>query len=108
MTKIIDIEAHQFESDVLQNDSPIIVDFYGAGCAVCVAVAQWLETFDQDSMLPVRKIFLSDPISPLAQRYQLRGIPTLIRFEGGQETARLTGQFSINSVRDFVCVSSEN
>ncbi|MEL6407499.1 MAG: thioredoxin family protein [Chloroflexota bacterium] len=101
METVKTIEASQFDSEILASDIPIIVDFYGADCVVCDAVAQW-----EVEMLPVRKIFLSYPTFELAQRYHLRGIPTLIRFEDGEETGRMAGSFSQSGVQDFVSASS--
>lgn len=105
--KVKTIEASQFDTEILAHDDPIIVDFYGADCAVCDAVAQWLDSFEPADIFPVRKIFLSDPTSPLAQNYQLRGIPTLIRFENGEEIARMTNGFTIDTVQQFVGKSSD-
>ena len=102
MNKVAEINASEFESEVLKLEGVVLVDFYGSDCVICEAVAGWFDAMEGELSIPVRKIFLADPRSPLAQMYQLRGIPTLIRFENGVEKARMAGQFSLDSFRDFV------
>ncbi len=103
MTTILDIQDSQFQSEVIEQQGSIIVDFYGADCVICAAVAGWLDAMEADLTAPVRKVFLSDPTSPLAQTYQLRGIPTLIRFENGVEQARIASQqITLASFREFM------
>lgn len=103
MQEILEIQDSEFQSEVINRKGSILVDFYGEDCVVCEAVAGWFDTMKDELTIPVRKVFLSDPTSPLAQNYQLRGIPTLIRFENGIEKARMAGnQISLDSFRDFV------
>lgn len=103
MTKVQEIQDNQFQSEVIEQQGSVIVDFYGEDCVICEAVSRWLNAMEDDLTLPVRKVFLSDPTSPLAQAYQLRGIPTLIRFENGVEQARIASQqITLVSFRNFV------
>ena len=103
MTNVLEIQDNQFQSEVIERQGSVIVDFYGADCVICEAVAGWLDAMEDELTVPVRKVFLSDPTSPLAQAYQLRGIPTLIRFENGVEQARIVNkQITLASFREFV------
>ena len=103
MKHVLEIQDNQFQSEVIEQQGSVIVDFYGADCVICEAVAGWLDAMEDELTHPVRKVFLSDPTSPLAQAYHLRGIPTLIRFEDGIEQERLASQqITLASFREFI------
>lgn len=102
MSNISEIKASQFQFEVLDYDGAVLVDFYGADCVICEAVARWFDEMDHDLPMPVKKIFLDGPESSLAETYRLRGIPTLIRFEYGIEIGRMAGEFSLDRFREFV------
>jgi|GEM_PF-3479031 len=102
VSKINEITEEQFEADVLNSGATIVVDFYGADCVVCQTVAEWLDNMESELTVEVKKIFLESPGAKLAQNYQLRGIPTLIRFENGIEQNRMAGEFSLTQFREFV------
>ncbi len=102
MQQIAEITEAQFQAEVLDQKQQILVDFYGADCVVCDAIAQWFDDIEDELTTPVCKVFLAAPSSVLAQQYNLRGIPTLIRFESGVETDRMAGEFSLDTFRQFV------
>ena len=71
---------------------PVVVDFYADWCGPCRMMAPVLDDFAQRRAGQVLVLKLDTDRNPvMPQRFQIRGIPTLIVFRQGQETARQVG-----------------
>ena len=81
-----------FDSLVLLADKPVLVDFWAVWCMPCRMIAPVVEELavEMEARAYVGKINVDEQLE-LAQRYGVRSIPTLIRFENGKETARMEG-----------------
>ena len=81
-----------FEREVLQSDVPVVLDFWAEWCPPCRALAPTFEELAGRYAGAVKFLKLNvDENSGVPQRYGIKGIPTLIFFEGGQEAERLVG-----------------
>ena len=81
-----------FDSDVLQSDVPVLVDFWAAWCGPCRTMAPVIDQIADEyaGKLRVGKLDVdSNPGS--ASRYQVRGIPTLLLFKDGVVVEQLVG-----------------
>lgn len=81
-----------FERDVLNAETPVLVDFWAEWCAPCKTIAPALEELavEFDGRITVAKMNIDDnPKTPT--RYQVRGIPTLLLFRGGEVAAMKVG-----------------
>jgi thioredoxin 1 len=81
-----------FGVEVLESDKLVVVDFWAPGCGPCRLVGPILEEIavDNDSKLKVVKVNV-DENPALAQRYGIRGIPTMMFFKGGEAVDMTVG-----------------
>jgi thioredoxin 1 len=87
-----DVSDNNFETEVLQSDRPVLVDFWAAWCAPCRMLAPTVEAVAQKYEQSARVVKLNVDDNPqTSQRYGIKGIPTLILFKNGKEEERVVG-----------------
>jgi len=81
-----------FQKAVLQSNLPAVVDFWAQWCAPCMAAAPVLEELaqDYDGKMSFAKVNV-DENGPLAAKYGIAAIPTMIVFKGGQPVQQILG-----------------
>jgi thioredoxin 1 len=80
-----------FDSEVLESEGPVLVDFWAEWCGPCHAIAPVLDQIAAErSDLKVVKLNI-DEEPALAQRYGVMSIPTLILFKDGEPAAAAVG-----------------
>lgn len=92
MAEPIIISDDDFESEVLEADKPVLVDFWAEWCGPCHMIAPYVKEIaaEQDDKLKVAKLDIdNNPVTP--GRYGVMSIPTLMVFKGGEAVARIVG-----------------
>ena len=100
---IIELNAENFETEVLESDTPVLVDFWAEWCAPCKQIAPALEEIasDLEGRLSIAKVNIDEnPSTP--SKYGVRGIPTLILFKDGQSAATKVGTLTKNKLLEWV------
>lgn len=79
-------------NELLENELPVLVDFWAEWCGPCRMIAPILEEISSEygSVFITAKLN-SDENSEIAFKHEVRSIPTMILFKSGIEVARMTG-----------------
>ena len=92
-----------FDTDVLQSDQPVLVDYWAEWCGPCKMIAPILEeaATQYAGKLTVAKLNVDDN-QATASKFGIRGIPTLMLFKGGQVVATKVGALSKSQLIAFL------
>jgi thioredoxin 2 len=91
--------AAEFDELVRDAPMPVVVDFWAAWCGPCRTVAPELEKLSADRAGKVLVVKVdTDALPEVAGRFGIRSIPTLIAFEGGRESKRVSGAMPASQI----------
>ena len=98
-----EVSDSSFENEVLGSSKPVLVDFWAQWCTPCRMLAPTVEAVAQqyNETATVVKLNVDDNPST-AQRYGIKGIPTLILFREGKEVERVVGATSKESITRMI------
>ncbi|MEM5581517.1 MULTISPECIES: thioredoxin [unclassified Roseibium] len=92
-----------FESEVLESDAPVVVDFWAEWCGPCKMIAPALEEISEEmgSKVKITKLNI-DENQDMAMKYGVRSIPMLILFKGGEPMATQIGAAPKGKLSDWI------
>jgi thioredoxin 1 len=104
---IVDVDLDSFQSVVIDasHGHPILVDFWADWCAPCHALSPHLERVigELGGQILLAKVEVDEGENMrLAGHYRLRGFPTVILFQHGDERGRFSGARSSHQIRDWL------
>jgi thioredoxin 1 len=100
---IVHASDASFEADVLNADLPVLVDYWAAWCGPCKMIAPILDevAVEYAGKLKVVKVDI-DSNKETPAKFGIRGIPTLMIFNGGNIEATKVGALSKSQLVDFI------
>ncbi len=101
--RIVHISDDTFETEVLNAEQPVLVDYWAEWCGPCKAISPILSEIAEEYVdkLKVVKLNIDDnPATP--PKYNIRGIPTLMLFRNGAVEAVKVGALSKSQLAAFI------
>ncbi|HEY5257787.1 MAG TPA: thioredoxin [Candidatus Baltobacteraceae bacterium] len=103
MSALPDVSQANFKSEVLDNDQPVLVDFWAPWCGPCKMLSPVVEKVASAHDGKAKFVKLNTDENPsLSGEYQVSGIPCLILFKGGKPVDRIVGYVSENVITSML------
>ncbi|MBI2892370.1 MAG: thioredoxin [Deltaproteobacteria bacterium] len=89
---VVDLTDGNFEQEILKSDKPALVDFTATWCGPCKMLAPVIEQLagQYAGKVKVGKLDIDDN-KTTAQKYQIRGVPTVLVFHNGRVVDQVVG-----------------
>lgn len=101
--QIVHTTDGDFDNDVINSETPVLIDFWAEWCGPCKMIAPVLEAIagEYEDRLRIVKLNIDEnPQTP--QKYNIRSIPTLLLFRDGSVAAQQVGAVSKAQLGSFL------
>ena len=103
MSNIIHLSDDTFQKEVIESNTPVLVDYWAEWCGPCKMIAPILDDLvsEYDGKLKIAKLNIDEnPQTPT--KFGIRGIPTLMIFKNGNPEATKVGALSKSQLTAFI------
>ncbi len=103
MNKLIDVNDDTFNSEVMNSELPVLVDFSAVWCGPCKQLAPTLEALAEEynGKFKIAKVDV-DNNNQVTQRYNIMHLPTLMVFKKGEMQEAVTGYRNKAQLSDII------
>jgi thioredoxin 1 len=92
MSSIQEITDDQFASEVLEADTPVLVEFWAPWCGPCRQLGPVLEQIADERAGSLKVVKINQDQNPLVSAdYRVMGLPTMLVFDRGEPVASMLG-----------------
>ena len=99
----IQLTEKNFQSEVLESDKPVLVDFWAPWCGPCKMMGPVVEDLaaEMGDSVKIGKVNVDDE-EELAQKYGIMSIPCFIAFKGGQAVKQKVGGCTKDALKELL------
>lgn len=92
MANLLEVTESNWESEVLNSPTPVLVDFWATWCQPCLRLAPVVEAVAEDMAGRVKVVKCNtEEARPVAMKYQVMSIPVLMLFKDGKVVEQIVG-----------------
>lgn len=86
-------------NDIINSETPVLVDFFADWCGPCKMLAPILKQVKEELNDAIKIVKIDvDKNQPIAAKYQVRGVPTMLLFKKGKQVWRQSGVLQKNDI----------
>lgn len=100
---LVELTDSNFDAEVIKAQTPTLVDFWAVWCGPCRAIAPTVEALAKEykGKIKVGKMNVDDH-QQVPQKYEIRSIPTLLIFKGGNVVGQIVGNVPRAKIEDAI------
>jgi thioredoxin 1 len=98
-----EVTKEDFETEVIQSGTPVVVDFWGPQCRPCLALMPAVERLEQENDGAIKIVKVEAPKNRrLCLQLQVLSLPTFLFYKDGQEVDRLAGGVTAVQIKESI------
>ena len=103
MSQAAEVTDSQWETTVLQSDSPVFVDFWAEWCAPCRAMGPYVDKLAEEYGDRIKVLKINTQDNPeVPAKYGITAIPTFLLIKGGEVVKQMVGSQSYDDLKKVV------
>ena len=99
MSNVVEINDIDFDTEVIESEVPVLVDFWAPWCGPCKALAPTLDEISKDNEGKIKIVKINvDDNKEIAVKFGIQSIPTMLIFIKGELKEQIVGSLPKNQI----------